>query len=159
LHHRCRRDGDLRAVAESATEERPDEKAACRGVLGRAQRPGASRPEHQGEVGRSQCRDEQDTFVQWEHRGHWGRRKSARNSRQLDAEMPVQQETGSLAPRAALGLQVATDVQALDPAERQPERQERSPELWALLGRRQVEPLLQAQLKPAQRAHPGVAER
>ena len=72
-----------------------------------------------------------------------------------------QAETGSLlARRVAMGLrQVLSDVRAPDLAERQPERQAREPEPRALLERRQVERLLQAQSKPVQRANPGAVER
>lgn len=138
-------------------EVRQDEKTACRDVPGRAQRLGASQPEHRDEAGPIPCRDEQDTF---EHRSRQEHQKPARSLRRLGAEMLAQQETGSwLAPRVALGLLVLTDAQAPDPAERQPERQARALELWALLERRQVEPMQQAQRKVARRANLGAAER
>jgi|HubBroStandDraft_1064217.scaffolds.fasta_scaffold01917_4 hypothetical protein len=142
--------------------ERPDEKTACRDALGRARRLGASQPEHQVEAGPIQCRDGRDISDladRWDHQDPQEYPqaseilKSARSLRQLGAEMLVQQETGSLlAPRVVLGLQAATDVRVPGPAEHQPERQERALEL-------REQDALQAQPKPAQRTHPGAAER
>lgn len=136
-------------------------------MLGRAQRLGASQPEHRGATDRSQCRDEQDIFDPWDLWDHQDPReyrqaseilKSARSLQRLGAEMlPQPAEKGSLL--VAMGLQVLAAVRATDPAEQQPERQARVPELRALRERRQVEPLQQAQPKPVRRAHPGAAER
>ena len=113
------------------------------------------------------CRDEQDIFDHRSQLAGWSTRSPGSGAGNCGGWAlrcwRQQAEMGSApAPRDALGLLVLADAQAPDPAERQPERQARALELWALLERagRRVEPGCRlAQPKVALRANLGAAER